>query len=213
MRRLGTVVGVALAALGCLTPTPSFAFEHTHALSTGYDYQFVAADSGGRYQFHSLPLTYRGRFGGPLAASFRLGVSWPFLAHQDESFYPGGRYDRAGGFEAALGPTYRLPIDALDLDVGAGFHFSYLRLVSDEFVEWSHATAGFGFSGALRFPVFSPVLGAQPLFGVHADLDFDVADFSRGGDLSVGVHAAVAASLGLRWGEKGKAPAKSGGKP
>lgn len=211
-RTTALAFAASLVAVSLFAPAPAAAFEHTQALSTGYDYTFVAADSGGRYQFHSLPLTYRGRFGGALAANFRLGVSWPYLAHQNASFYPGGSYDSAAGVEAALGPTYRLPLRGLDLDVGAGFHFSYLRLVSDEFVEWSSATAGFGFSGALRFPVFSPVLGAQPLFGVHADLDFDVADFSRGGDLSVGVHAAIAASLGLRWGDKGKAPPKTGSK-
>jgi hypothetical protein len=202
-----TAAALLLSAL--LSAAPAAAFEHHHALGTGYQFAHVSTDGGEGFGFHSLPVTYIGRYGPRLAGLFRFSALVPLLAVQgDVAVFPGDYYDTYGGFDVFVGPAYRvLMLPRWDMDLAVGGHFNYLRLTSDEFVEWSSATAGFGIATAGRHHFGKRLWGGRPELGVHGDLAFDMADFSREGDLSFGVQILIGVSLGLEWDKKARSEA------
>ena len=195
-------LALSLPLIATALPARAQAFEHHHAIATGFAHSFVAADSGGEFNFYSIPVTYQGRYGGKIGGAFRLTALVPLLAHQgDLSFFTGEHYKSYGGLDMFVGPTLRFEAaPGWELDVALGGHFNYMRLVSDVYVEWSSATAGFGAALAVRNSFSSPLWGGVPEWGMHFDISADVADFSRNGDLSVGIQSQLALSLGLGWG-------------
>lgn len=192
--------GLALSLL--LWSPSSAAFEHRHALGTGYHFSHVASDQERGFSFHSFPVTYVGRYGGDWAAGLRLSYFVPVHAQQASvGINPREQYDSTLGLDALLGPNYRLSlVPGWMLDVTVGVHANYLQLLSDRFVEWSSATMGLGSQVGIRHRIDTDIGGAVPELGVHGDINVDFIDFSRGGDLKVGVQTQWIATVGWSWG-------------
>ncbi len=174
------------------------AFEHHHGLGVGYQFGHVAAESGGSYDLHSLPISYVGRYGGNWAAMTRLSVLIPLRASDGvQSFMPQSEYDRTQAFDFILGANYRLTeIWDWTLEAGFGPHMNYTRFQSTQYVEWTNAALGLaGVCGARR-SWGAGFLGGVPEVGIQLDFSYDFIDLAHGGDLSSGIQGQALVSLG-----------------
>ncbi len=193
---------VAASLSVCLYASRSSAFEHHHALAPSYQFTRVGTERGEPFKVHSLSFDYYGRYGGDLAGFLRMSYLVPFRARQaDTRFSPLNQYQKHWGFDSILGLSSRYHLlKSWDFDFGLGAHFQYIRMVSNEYVEWSTLTVGLGTQAHARHSFGSSFLGAQPEFGLLSELDFDFIDLSHNGDLAFGFDARAAVTIGLAWG-------------
>ncbi|MCH2109593.1 MAG: hypothetical protein MK135_09700 [Polyangiaceae bacterium] len=193
-----------LVAGACLLGSSSdaAAFEHQHALGPSYQYLHLRSASGSKFNLHQLGINYEGRYGGDLAGLFRATWLIPLSASQEgQTMIPLRDYSRARGVDLFLGLGTRFDIaESWKLDFGLGAHTQFIRLVSDQYVEWSTWSFGLGAVGQAYYSLPGSLWGARPEMGIRSELDFDFVDFARAGDLNLAVNAIFSTTIGLRWG-------------
>ena len=188
----------ALLAGSLLSIPEASAFEHHHGLGVGYQFGHVAAESGGSYVLHSLPMSYVGRYGGDFAGMTRLSVLIPLRASDGvQSFTPQSEYDRTQAFDFILGANYRFTeIWDWTLEAGFGPHMNYTRLQSTQYVEWTNVALGLAGLCAARRNWGAGFWGGVPEIGVQLDFSYDFIDLAHGGDLNSGVQGQALVLIG-----------------
>gem|GEM_PF-2318882 len=197
LSRLRTVSQVCVLGglLLAVQPKTAEAFEHRHALGAGYQFGYISAKSGGRYDLRSFPVSYIGRYGGDWAGAFRLSALVPLRASSgDQSFSPSDEYDSTQAYDAVTGLSRRFSeVYGFKIDALLGVHFHY--------VEWSSSAIGVAAGANARHPIGAGFWGGRPEVGVHLELAYDAIDLSHGGDLGSGIQGQAQVSVGWLMGE------------
>lgn len=191
-----------LAACVLLSPREVHAFEHHHALGSGYHWGNISSETAGGFHLRSVPVTYLGRYGGTWAAALRMGPLFPLRARQgDLKFSPRAEYEQTEQWDAFLGASRRFSdLGGFLLDAALGAHMNYVRFRSNTYVEWSSAAAGLGLGASARRRLTTGLWGSQVEWGGSFDLSYDFIDLSRGGDLQGAVQSQSLLFVGVAWG-------------
>lgn len=195
-------IGLLLFVWVFFSPKELHAFEHHHAVGSGYHWGNISSETAGAFHLRSVPVSYLGRYGGTWAAFVRMGPLFPLRARQGErKFSPRAEYEQTEQWDAFLGVSRRFS-DTLgfELDAAFGAHVNYVRFRSPTYVEWSSAALGLGLGAAARRRLATGLWGSRIEWGGSFDLSYDFIDLSRGGDLRGAVQSQTVLFLGAAWG-------------